>query len=103
MTVSYEVPVFNGLGQVTDKFHRPLATVEELDQAVSDTSGDYERLPIGSTITITKSGGTWPGSPTGREDLVIIWKGAEPSPPIVSTRTVGVAGLLDNVDLRLIV
>jgi hypothetical protein len=64
---------------------------------------DYvEAARAGSTIVVNKTGGTWPGPPTLRTDIVIVWKGADPSPPIVSARTLGVPGMLDNVDLRMI-
>jgi hypothetical protein len=59
-------------------------------------------LPAGFTLTLTKSGGTWPGVPTTRADIVIFWKGPDPSPPNVSSRTLGQAGVLNNVDARLI-
>jgi hypothetical protein len=57
----------------------------------------------GSTITINKSGSTWPGVPTTRTDIVVIWAGADPSPPPVSFRTLGSPGLLDNVDYRVVI
>jgi hypothetical protein len=53
-------------------------------------------LPAGSTLTVIKSG-TWPARPTSRADIVVIWKGADPSPSIVSS---GTGGMLDNVDIR---
>lgn len=58
--------------------------------------------PAGSTITLTKVAGVWPGVPTTRTDIVIIWSGADPSPTAVASRTLGVAGFLTNVDLRVI-
>lgn len=64
---------------------------------------DYNDIPAGSTITLTKtSGGVWPGTPTDRADTIIIWKGAEPSPPEVSVRVIGQPGMLSGVDLRVI-
>ncbi|MFZ1812571.1 MAG: hypothetical protein WAU02_03585 [Candidatus Saccharimonadales bacterium] len=58
-----------------------------------------DRLPAGSTLTVAKSGSTWPARPTSRSDVIIQWKGADPSPPIVSS---GTGGMLDNVDIRLV-
>lgn len=59
----------------------------------------YTDLPAGTTLTVLKSGGTWPARPTSRADLIVQWKGADPSPSIVSS---GTGGMLDNVDIRLI-
>lgn len=59
-------------------------------------------LPAGSTLTLIKSGATWPGAPTTRTDIVIQWKGADPGPSVVSSRTLGSAGILDGVDIRLV-
>lgn len=42
-------------------------------------------LPAGSTITVYKSGGTWPSRPTTRTDIVVQWVGAAPSPSIVTS------------------
>jgi hypothetical protein len=55
-------------------------------------------LPAGATLTVIKSG-TWPARPTSRADIIVQWKGADPSPSIVSS---GTAGMLDNVDIRLV-
>ena len=56
-------------------------------------------LPAGSTVTVAKSGGSWPARPTSRNDIVVQWKGPEPSPAIVSS---GTGGMLDNVDIRFV-
>ncbi len=56
-------------------------------------------LPAGTTLTVMKSSGVWPARPTSRSDIIVHWKGAEPSPSIVSS---GTAGMLDNVDMRII-
>jgi hypothetical protein len=51
-------------------------------------------LPPGSTHTVYKNPTTgWPVRPTSRVDIHIIWKGADPSPAIVSS---GTAGMHDN-------
>lgn len=65
------------------------------------TSGtlDYARLPAGTTLTVLKSGSTWPARPTSRTDLIVAWRGPDPSPPIVAS---GTGGMLDNVDYRLV-
>jgi hypothetical protein len=55
-------------------------------------------LPPGATLTVVKSG-TWPARPTSRADVIVQWKGAEPSPSIVSS---GTGGMLDGVDIRLV-
>lgn len=55
------------------------------------------------TITLTKpTGGSWPGVPTTRTDIHIIWAGADPSPPPVTVRTLGQPGVLDNMDFRVV-
>lgn len=63
------------------------------------TSVGYADLPAGTTLTVLKSGGVWPARPTARADLIVAWKGADPSPSIVSS---GTGGMLDNVDYRLV-
>ena len=52
-----------------------------------------------TTLTVTKSGGTWPARPTSRSDIIVQWKGADPSPAIVSS---GTGGMRDNIDIRLV-
>jgi hypothetical protein len=77
-------------------------------------------LPAGSTLTVQKDTvtGFWPASynangtpnysggsggagirPTSRGDVMVIWKGPDPSPGIVSS---GTGGMLDNVDMRFV-
>lgn len=102
----YKIPVFNSSGQVTDEFHKPLATIEYVDAEITaseaDTTVDYSDLPPYTTLVVAKNGAVWPGPPTLRSDIIIIWKGADPSPSIVSVRTLGTPGMLNNVDLRMI-
>lgn len=62
------------------------------------TSVGYADLPAGTTLTVLKSG-TWPARPTSRADIIVAWKGADPSPSIVSS---GTGGMRDNVDYRLV-
>lgn len=50
------------------------------------------QLPAGATISVLKSGGSWPVRPTARTDIIVRWKGASPGPTIDSTYA------LDNVD-----
>lgn len=57
---------------------------------------NYDRLPAGTTLTVAKSGGTWPSRPTSRTDIIVQWKGADPSP------VTGGSGMVNNVDTRLI-
>lgn len=77
-------------------------------------------LPAGSTLTVAKDAttGFWPASynadgtpnytagsasaavrPTSRSDVIVIWKGPDPSPGIVAS---GTGGMLDNVDMRFV-
>jgi hypothetical protein len=76
--------------------------------AMNTATGLYEPtsiwalLPAGTTITMTKAAGVWPGAPTTRADIVIIWKGPDPSPASAASRTLGVAEMLNNVDMRAI-
>jgi hypothetical protein len=63
------------------------------------TSVGYDDLPAGTTLTVLKSGGVWPARPTSRADVIVAWKGADPSPSIVSS---GTGGMLDDVDYRLV-
>lgn len=73
-------------------------TAKWTNQAVSASAPTYENLPAGTTVTIVKAG-TWPARPTARTDIIVIWKGADPSPPIVSS---GTGGMLDGVDMRFV-
>ena len=57
----------------------------------------YTLLPAGTTITVLKAAGTWPARPTSRADLIVRWKGADPSPAIVTS---GTGGMMDGVDVR---
>lgn len=94
-------------GSYTDLANRPtLATVattgsyNDLANKPTIPGGvDYSTLPAGTTITVLKSGSTWPARPSARADLIVAWKGADPSPSIVSS---GTAGMLNNVDYRLV-
>lgn len=64
------------------------------------TTSAIDSLPAGTTLTVSKSGSTWPLRPTSRTDIVVAWKGADPSPPIVNS---GTAGMINNVDYRIVV
>lgn len=80
------------------------ATANSTDAALRDRSTHtgmepLSALPAGTTLTVLKSGGSWPARPTARADVVVAWKGPDPSPPIVSS---GTGGMLDNVDYRLV-
>lgn len=60
-------------------------------------------IGAGIPIVLVKVAGVWPGVPTTRTDIPIFWKGPDPSPPQTATvRTLGVAEMLNNVDMRLI-
>lgn len=63
------------------------------------SSPTYANLPAGTTITVMKNGSTWPSRPTDRDDIVVQWKGPDPSPAIITT---GTGGMLNNVDIRLV-
>jgi hypothetical protein len=65
---------------------------------ITSGSFDYALLPAGTTLTVVKSG-VWPARPTSRSDIVVQWKGPDPSPSIVGS---GTGGMLDNVDIRLV-
>lgn len=58
-------------------------------------------MPSKLTIVINKSGGVWPGVPTTRSDIVIVWRGANPPPPTVNSRTLDQPGMLLGVDIGL--
>jgi len=68
-------------------------------KAVKTTPGAYASAIPGSTFTVTKTGSTWPARPTARTDVTVQWKGADPSPAIVSS---GTGGMIDGVDIRLV-
>jgi hypothetical protein len=56
-------------------------------------------MPAGVTLTVAKAAGAWPARPTARADIIVMWKGPDPSPSIVVS---GTGGMLDGVDLRLV-
>lgn len=58
-----------------------------------------DSLPAGCTLTVFKNGAVWPARPTNRTDIIVQWRGPDPSPAIVAS---GTGGMLDNVDIRLI-
>lgn len=61
------------------------------------TTVTYDMLPPGTTLTVSKSGSTWPSRPTSRVDIVVAWKGADPSP------ATGGSGMVNGVDYRIVV
>ena len=63
------------------------------------TAPTLANIPSGSTITVAYTGSSWPARPTSRTDIIVQWKGPDPSPPIVSS---GMGGMLDNVDIRFV-
>ncbi len=67
--------------------------------ASGGSSPTYANLPAGTTLTVSKSGSVWPARPTSRADIVVQWKGPDPSPSIVSS---GIGGMMDNVDVRFV-
>lgn len=106
-TVAQTVTV-NGAGQLAVNYTDGTSTLLATLLAIGTTSttakaGNYTPpiadLPAGTTLTVQKTGFTWPARPTSRADVIVQWKGADPSPPIVST---GTGGMLDNVDYRLV-
>jgi hypothetical protein len=79
-----------------------LATANSTDAQLRDRTTHTGLMPVsglppGSTLTVQKSGTTWPARPTSRTDIFVIWKGPDPSPAIVSS---GTGGMLNNVDMR---
>lgn len=68
--------------------------------AIAAMPTSYAYIPPGTTITVVKDGTTgWPVRPTARADVVVAWKGQDPSPSIVAS---GTAGMLNNVDIRFV-
>jgi hypothetical protein len=63
------------------------------------SSPTIDTMPAGSTFTVLKGATGWPSRPTARADIIIAWKGADPSPAIVTS---GTGGMLDTVDYRLV-
>lgn len=58
----------------------------------------HSDLPAGATLVVRKSGSTWPARPTSRNDITVIWVGADPDPAVVNS---GTGGALNNVDIRM--
>lgn len=72
---------------------------QALTAAATATPG-IAQLPAGATLTVIKDPTNgWPARPTSRTDIVVAWKGQDPSPPIVGS---GTGGMLNNVDYRLV-
>lgn len=90
-----------GLGNVnnTSDADKPVSSAQATAIANAGGVPTYANLPAGSTITVAKPGSSWPARPTGRGDIVVQWKGPDPSPAIVSS---GTGGMRDNVDIRFV-
>lgn len=90
-------------GAYTDLSGKPtLATVATSGSFadLSNVNVSVAQLPAGTTLTVLKDGTTgWPARPTARTDIVVAWKGADPSPSVVSS---GTGGMLNNIDYRLV-
>lgn len=92
------VPTGGATGQVLQKNSATnYDTVWVTPTATS--SPTIETLPAGCTITVLKGTSGWPARPTARPDIIVAWKGPDPSPTIVSS---GTGGMLNNVDYRLV-
>ena len=98
-----------GLGSVdnTADSAKPVSTAQQtaLDLKLPIAASDSQKIamaPPYSTITLHKAAGVWPGVPTTRTDIIIVWAGADPSPSGVGSRTLSTAGFLTGVDLRLV-
>lgn len=76
------------------------ADMLRIEQGIVDAQAvTYANLPAGSTLTVLKDPTTgWPARPTARADIIVAWKGPDPSPAIVSS---GTGGML-NGDYRLV-
>ncbi len=90
---SATTPTVPGLATKANTSHTHVAS------DVTSGTFDYTLLPAGTTLTVIKSAGVWPARPTSRSDIIVQWKGPDPSPTIVSS---GTGGMLDNVDIRMI-
>lgn len=89
------VPVGGSAGQVLSK---KTATSFDTQWVTPVSNPTIDTIPSGSTITVIKQA-TWPARPTIRTDVIVIWKGPDPSPSIVES---GTGGMLDNVDMRFV-
>lgn len=93
-----------GLGNVdnTSDANKPVSTATATALGTKEaafTTLSYDKLTPGTTLTVLKASGVWPARPTSRTDIIVQWKGADPSPAIVSS---GTGGMIDNVDIRLV-
>lgn len=59
-----------------------------LDTLEATWTSDLILYP-GTNITVDKTGSTWPARPTTRTDVTVRWRGADPSPAVVSSGTAG--------------
>jgi hypothetical protein len=57
------------------------ATISDFAAAVA-AALTVENLPAGTTLTVLKNAGTWPARPTARADIIVQWKGSDPSPAL---------------------
>jgi hypothetical protein len=92
------VPTGGTLGQVLQKKSGTNYDTQWVTPTAT-SSPTIETLPAGCTITVLKGTSGWPARPTSRADIIVAWKGADPSPSIISS---GTGGMLDNVDYRLV-
>lgn len=61
------------------------AIVDHLEAAPDPEGG---ALPAGSVLYARKAGSSWPDRPTNRTDILVVWIGAEPSPPVTAPPSV---------------
>lgn len=71
------------------------ATPDSIQAALEALGGKVpeSRLTDGTMLAVRKAGTSWPARPTTRTDVMVVWVGAEPAPPVGGT------GMVEAVDI----
>lgn len=91
------VTSYTELTDIPTEFN-PAPHEHDADDIVTGTLS-IARSPAGIVGFVVKSGSSWGARPTSRTDILVIWVGPDPSPPIVSS---GTGGMIDNLDVRMV-
>jgi hypothetical protein len=91
--------VILGADNIAEGASHLFLTASERTAIAGASAPTLANIPAGSTLTVQSTAGTWPARPTSRADVIVIWKGPDPSPAIVSS---GTGGMRDGIDIRFV-
>ena len=71
------------------------ATPASIDAAIRALGSKVpeSRLTDGTMLAVRKAGTSWPARPTTRTDVMVVWVGVEPAPPVGGT------GMVTSMDI----